>query len=587
MLMRPLLRSSRGFTLIETLAALMVFTIVTLGVIPLLTASLRGTNLSRSHNVAKNIAVRAMERVRGLPFHVAYETEPGDVDVLDLYHPGATNPATTVCPAAGTPECPQDLPNGYTLTYVATFVGSDGVTATPATSLVGYNTNAVNVDEPPASLLRMQITVAWDTVAGLARDYSMTTLIGDRVFGRLKTKGTAKVDYGIRVGTSFSGPDRTDLTALGGTSLSSTEVRTNGAADQTVRVGELTLLDADDGTVVDSGNGAVVDAHAPPTLNVADTTAAGTIVTAPGVGDVAGLDTTEAGDPEPDGNVRVAVASELPSANGGFEFNVGGSSVLDFWVDNPQADRIANPDDTLHLQSGAKLLSISTLDSPTSPNAAAASLSGFTSSEAEDEDDGVHSYAEMNIETLRLLPTDFIGAVDNTYGGAVIAIDDFRATMSCDAYADTTAGTGDAEIEWSATLHYWRDTIPENGPVTGEYVAVPLSGTGGDSLSAIAQGIDNPLVYDAPSDGDPTTVDEERDIYLFPTETNPGYLQTWASDNDVADGADISDDGRTATASLEGALQIDTAQIPATTGFDEFAMSVTIGSMSCEAVDFR
>lgn len=592
MLIRSRIRSSRGFTLIETLAALMVFTIVTLGVIPLLTASLRGTNLSRSHNVAKNLAVRAMERVRGLPYYVAYETQPTlgagpakvDVDVLDIYHPTSTNPTTTVCPAAGTPACPGNIPAGYTLTYVATFVGSNGVT--PQTS-ASYNSNAVNVDAPPASLMRMEVRINWATIGGRARNFALTTLVGDRAFGRLKAKGTGQVDYGVRVGTSFSAPDRSDLTALAGISDSSMELRTNGAADQTVRAAELTLLDADDGSVLAEVFGASADGHAPPTTDIPDVVAGASGVTAPGVGPVAGIDTTEAGDPDPDANMRVAVQSELPSASGGFDFLRGGSAALDFWVDNPQVDRSANPDETMHLLPGGKLLWIETTDSLTSTDGVARSLAGYTSSEAQDADDGVHSTAHMRIENLRLLPTDFIGAVDNRYGGAVIVIEDFTATVSCDAYANTAAGTGGSEIEWSATLYYWTDTIPTNGPVTGEYVRVDLSGAGGTSLSQIAQGVGNPVVYDAPTDTDATTVDEEKDIYLFPTATNPGYLQSWSSNNNVAAEADISDDGRSATAVLEGALRIDTAPLPASAGFDEFAMNVTIGSLSCEAVDFR
>lgn len=590
-----LIRSSRGFTLIETLAALMVFTIVTLGVIPLLTASLRGTNLSRSHNVAKNLAVRAMERVRGLPYYLAYETQPTlgagkvDVDVLDIYHPTPTNPSTIVCPAAGPPACPADIPDGYTLTFVATFVSSDGVTPVTDSS---YDSNVANADNPPSDLMRMQIRVEWATVGGLARTFALNTLVGDRAFGRLKTKGTAQIDYGIRVGTSFvgttaGGPVRSDLTALGGVSDSTIELRTNGAADQAVQAADLTLLHADDGSVLASGSGAVADAHAPPSSTVPDISATPLTVTAEGVGDVAGIDTTEAGDPDPEGDIAVAVENELPAAKGGFDFRIGGSGILDFWVDNPQVDRAANPDETLHLLSGAKLVSIQDVDNPTDIDVASGSVSGSTSSYADDEASGVHSVVRMDIESFRLLPTDFIGAVDNTYGGAVIAVDEFTARLTCDAYADTAAGTGDSAIEWSASLYFWdadagSDNEDEDEDPNGAYRRIDLSGTGAtpNSLADFGPGGTNPLVYRHP-------VDPTKDIYLFATGTNAGYLQSWSSDDNVASGANVSQDGRTATAVLERALQIDTAPIPASDGFNEFAMSVILGSLSCEAVDFR
>ncbi|HEX2196941.1 MAG TPA: type II secretion system protein, partial [Actinomycetota bacterium] len=58
-------RREGGFTLVETLAAMMIFSLVTLGTTPLLLSSIRGATLSGSFTVGKNLASEAMERVRG------------------------------------------------------------------------------------------------------------------------------------------------------------------------------------------------------------------------------------------------------------------------------------------------------------------------------------------------------------------------------------------------------------------------------------------------------------------------------------------------------------------------------------------
>lgn len=575
MLTRFRIRSSHGFTLVETLAALMVFTIVTLGVIPLLTASLRGTNVARSRNVAKNLAVRAMERVRGLPYYIAFSAQPKDVDVLDIYHPGPGATTTTItCPTAGPPACPADIPNGYRLTFVSTFVASNG--ATPVTAAAdSYNSNDETKDAPPASLLRMEVRVNWSTVGGRARNFALNTLIGDRAFGRLKVKGSGEIDYAIRVGTSFASPlARSDLTAIGGVSDSSIELRSNGAADQSVRGGELTLREANNGNVLASATGASADAHAPPSTNVADVPAGPSTISDPTIGAVAGLDSNEAGDPDTEGDIKVAVQGELPAAQGGFQFAAGNTTVPDFWINHPQMDRAA-----LQLQNAGRLLGI---QSTTNVPGGRGGLFGYTSSRARDVDAGVQSAARVDIEHLRLFPTDFIRAVDATHDGAVVVIQNFTSTLSCSAFADATAGAGSASISWSATVSYWEDTNPADGPVGGTYRSIDVAGTGPTTLAEVA----NVLVYDAPDDGAPNF--EQRDIYLFATDETPrGYFQSWGSNNNVAEGADISDDGRSATAVLEGALRMDTAPIPTPGTLDEFSMSIILGSMSCEAVDFR
>ncbi len=91
--------SDQGFSLVEVLAAMSVFGIITLGTVPLVLTSLKGAALSRSYTVGKNLAVQAMERARGLPYYVDFPTQkayasdtgaPRKVDLLDMYYPSST-----------------------------------------------------------------------------------------------------------------------------------------------------------------------------------------------------------------------------------------------------------------------------------------------------------------------------------------------------------------------------------------------------------------------------------------------------------------------------------------------------------------
>src|SRR5918994_3994063 len=196
---RGSIRGQRGFTLVEVLISLTVFLIVTLGAMPLFVSSLRGSAVSRSYTVGKNIVVEAGERVRGLPYFVGFPTQMSytegvapfrKVDVLDLYFPDlATGSPTgyeasvdgadtndtyvTVCNASedANPACPRTLPAGYSITYMARFVlpeedsaGSEQYARVDPAPYYGgdYRWDSVEThDEPPSPFLEMTIRGEW------------------------------------------------------------------------------------------------------------------------------------------------------------------------------------------------------------------------------------------------------------------------------------------------------------------------------------------------------------------------------------------------------------------------------------------
>jgi hypothetical protein len=84
----------------------------------------------------------------------------------------------------------------------------------------------------------------------------------------------------------------------------------------------------------------------------------------------------------------------------------------------------------------------------------------------------------------------------------------------------------------------------------------------------------------------PPLLGPKSDLFLFSKPTQMGYLESWSSTVGLDPaGTDIATDGRSTTATLDGALRIDTAPIPA--DFEQFPLALTLGSLGCEAVDFR
>ena len=579
--------SDDGFTLVETLAALTVFSVVTLGILPMLLAALKGGGLSRSYTVGKNVALEAMERARGLPYFVSYTSQQTKVDVLDLYFPNLVGNAalrqsysggtfTTVCDSttAANPACPRALPEGHSVKFVAKFVNPDG-TAPTIPSDYAWNATG-NKDIPPSQLLEIAVTAEW-TQAGRLRSFTLRSLIGDRKSGELKLRGHGSIDYALQVLTSFVPADpsvgNSELLAIGGSASSRIESKAVASADQVARAAQLRLTRTSTGsaTAVElaAADGALSAHHAPPD-EVPGGASAGPKVIVNGdltpPLDVAGIDDTLTGD------LEVKASNQLPLAKGSFSYQAGGS-LLDFWVMN-QADTTNTA--ALRLDPAQKVLSLrpSSLDGAT--------LRGNTRAETTTigaPDRKVETEAATAFKDLRLLPT--VGFIDDTrFGGAVVQIESFSAQTVCTAArAGATPGV---TSQWSALLRYWEDANPSDGLPVGSYRQVSLAGSPSgttDPLQAVKAS--NPLVYDDPI--------PSNDVYLFREEDasgqvlRKGYLSDWKSVAKTS-GA-TAEDGTTATAAIDTALRIDTA--PTNPSLPESGLNVSIGKLSCEAVDLR
>ena len=261
-------RGERGFTIVETLAALTVFSLITVGLVPVLGYTMRSLGESRGRTVAENVARAAVERLQGIKYYVSWDAKAKKVDLLDYYlpqttgtftsgqsystsapNPPLTSPAsggtgvfTTVCPppVGSNPACPSDIPEGHTITFKASFV-EPVTTTTPQTYKVvnpgtSYSASPATAgtcqsspcsDKPPADLIDVTVTESW-TRRGVPESFVLRALVGDRTFssgpvsdavaspgpttaptappaaGGLRMQGHATIDYALQADTGYS-----------------------------------------------------------------------------------------------------------------------------------------------------------------------------------------------------------------------------------------------------------------------------------------------------------------------------------------------------------------------------------------------
>ena len=578
-------RREGGFTLIEAVASLAVFSILTVGILPLLATSLKGVDLSRTLTRGKNLAQEYMERVRGLPY---FDAAPKR-DVLDLYFPNlltgysagtfttTCTPTTSTPPASGALACPprnpdgtSRIPAGHTVTYTAQFVrpllNSNPETYSVVTPFAGYDSASPATAVPPASLLRITVTVAWSQ-AGKARQFQLVSLLGDRKLGNDQVHAESSVDFAVQALTSYqdTAGRLSSLTAVAGQAKSDIEVKAFAGADFDVSAGRINLsrqeFGSDPGATIASVSGAQSNQHAPP--NVSPMLSSGTAQTVTNTDlvpalPVAGMVATNVNESVPAPTVQVV--NELPKSVTNFSYP---ASTELFWVNN-QADVGRNT--LLHLHATEHPFSIQRLSSNR--------MSGNTYAEATSVSPlatrKVHATAHAQFGKAIVLPTTFASG-----DRGVVVISNFMADVECRSTGSLAGAV--ATGSWSATLSYWRDTNPADGAANGGFVDIQISGStigaGVDPLVAIRA--ENPLVYDA--------VAASGDVYLFdqPSAGKVGYLDSWSSTTTMTSAKTSQD----STVSLPYAINIATAKTNQSN--EESKLVINIGKLSCQTADRR
>ncbi len=632
----------RGFTLVEMMAAISVFALITVGLAPLLASSMRGAQLGRSYTVGKNVGQDAMERIRGLTFSIQNTlASPRKIDLLDFYYPDATAATSssstgyvtdttvtpnryyyrTVCTSATTtdPACPIDpstggsrLPTGYRAEFTAAFVqrgtlsnGRETYIEVPPNT--GYTwTSVTGQDAPKTRLVEMTVAVTWP-VAGVDRTFTLRSLIGDRRIGDVKVQGTARVSYVAEARTSFvdaSVPPRTtDLVARVGSTRSEILQRLLSTALQDVSAGTATLSRPSDGSTdavqLGAVRGAVDVVSAPPDQTRTTVTATEQVLTHP---DFAGKSIAFLSNSSTQ-NVRVGVANDLPIAQGGFQLNPSGteSATYNFWVNNQAEGSVlklaGNP---------VRVFSINPTTDAT--NNTTVGTSSATTTALSSSDRKVQTLAQASFKKACLMPVTYVTAAG---GPCLVNITDFSANVDCNAKPTTGTATG----TYSFRMSYYSD-LNRNGTIDGSYVPLGgldpygsgrpklhtiTAGTTATNVLAPLKGSENPLVYDAPASEDPLATPETgspKDLYLFPVSlggtnrkvptgasvhANTGYLNDWTHLLDIP--RQVTNTGRSAAAQIKGALRITTE--PTDPLRPETSLNISIGSLDCSAVDNR
>jgi prepilin-type N-terminal cleavage/methylation domain-containing protein len=211
-------RDERGFTLIEIAVSLSVFSIVMVSLTLLFDTSLETASRSRFDELGKTVAQQKLEEVRSLPYHISQSEEPGDVDVLDLYFPNLTG-TTSIPGATGAYDGTANVWT-FTTTQTVTADGRDFQVQTalqfvaaldtgdlqPLAPLPGYNSNAINVDEPAGNAVRADVTVS-RTSGGQSRSQSLETVISQAEEDRPSVEASGSVLGAGVSGLSFQDGD--------------------------------------------------------------------------------------------------------------------------------------------------------------------------------------------------------------------------------------------------------------------------------------------------------------------------------------------------------------------------------------------
>lgn len=190
-----------GFTLVEILVSLTLFSVIAAAAAGMLVTGLRTSLVSKLDTGAKNLGQERVEIMRNLPFHIPRDpaaTTPDSHDLLDIYFRnltaapndkatgfvGACGTETTVCagraswdpksgsfyryvidPVPGHPKYRQ---------YVSTqFLNENRVPLAPAST---YDSQVSGADSGPSQFVGVTVTTFW-TAGKLSKSFTLETLI--------------------------------------------------------------------------------------------------------------------------------------------------------------------------------------------------------------------------------------------------------------------------------------------------------------------------------------------------------------------------------------------------------------------------
>jgi hypothetical protein len=529
------------------------------------------------------------------------------------------------------------LTTGYSIRFDAQFVaGSDtnpetytvlNSTTSPAVPTT-YNWSAVGTEVAPSQIVKIRVSVYWE--AGDETElYTLESLVADRKLAVEKIGGAAKVNYAVRVLTSYDsgGPALSDLAGTGASSVAGITSRLTAVAEEVATGGQASLstqaTDTTEAVPLASPPpvGATGSYAAPPdqtSLPDPSATAAAQVmshpelcqnpVLTPGSGcqlkQVSYLGASHIKE------ASVAIAGDLPLANGSALFNPISPTTFDMYVD-PQ--RNADPLSKNPLQLEANTVYNSTglidhpafsirpdsgvanntnclpnVDTPTNvtcrsmfatTNALTAALTSATRR--------VETTATTGFAQMRLFPATFIPGSQGA-SKSVFEINNFAARVNCKATGSTGGSNpASATASWSATLRYWRENNTNDGNTSGSYQSVNLTSSNFTTVISDLKS-SNPMIYEESELGLIKLL-QPGDVYMFPKQNllQGGEYPSFLADLTGSPGsAPVTEGGTVASATIGGALTFSTnayidPDVP------QSAMNIILGSLTCSTADRR
>lgn len=589
-------RRAAGFTLIEVLAALGVLMIVAAALTPQVIAGLRATGVARDLTQAKGVSQARLEQMRAMPYFVGREA--GDyIDLLDTYYRNTTAPSVTpACDANGVSALPPTSwtgfvpvagkhcawePTGAMYRTIINPISAPGLgtfsmaintqfltaASVPVTPLAGYNSQIAGSDQPAASQVGVTVTVFFKSHQGVRTTSTYTQVErsspSDPLIESRAATTTVQVSSVARNWNDWmpGDPDPVESTAI------------NDAVNLMATIGVVNLTGElfTGSRVIANVASASGSTSAPSSVSGASTNLTAPVDT-PAVGATTGpaslpngcrwicfgttttRDTSAAtADGQPRVGTPTAPAQAIVPAN---------STNHGLWFDN---GRWRN---RLQLVNNQPMVSLDTSGSPVLPAVSDCKVGGVSvpddpyavratgfldATHTEDPNRHVQSCATAQAHTVRVFPTSFAPA-------GVLRVHLDRASAYCRTGSGTTTK---ATTDYAATVRYWNGsgytTLPQVDP--------------GNSTDPLAG------------------VDLTQVIHPASGLTLGDYVQSWSS----ATSADIQErtSAESAQVTLPAVVAIHTG--PTRTfatgwggGFDETsAISLAIGSASCEAVDHR
>lgn len=593
---RDRVRRAAGFTLIEVLAALGVLMIVAAALTPQVIGGLRATGVARDLTQAKGVSQARLEQMRAMPYFVGREA--GDyIDLLDTYYRNTTGPSVIpTCDASGVSALPPTSWAGYVpsggkhcawepagamyrkivnpiaapgLGTFSMAINTQFLTAAsvPVTPLAGYDSQTAGSDQPAASQVGVTVTVFFRSHQGIRTTSTYTQIERSSPSEPLiESRATTTTVQVSSVARNWKDWIPGDLDPDESAAI-------NDAVNMMATIGVVNLTGElfTGSRVIANVATASGSTSAPSSVSGASTNLLAPVDT-PAGGATAGtaslpngcrwicFGTTSTRDVSAvaaDGQPRVGTPTApaqaivpADSTNDGFSFDNGRwRNRLQLTNNQPMVSLDTSGSPVLPTVTGCQ---VGDMSDPADPYVLRAT--GFLDATHTDAPNRqVQSCATAQAHTIRVFPTAFAPA-----GVLRISLD------KASAYCRTGSGTTPKAVaDFAATVRYWNGsgytTLPEVRPGNSND---PLAGVNLTQVIDSASGL-----------------------------TLGDYVQSWAS----ATSAEIQE--RTSTESAQVILPAVVAIHTGPTrtfnagwggGFDETsAISLAIGSASCEAVDHR